>query len=160
MICRHSSMPVLRGRLMAQPEAEESRGCNAFDAAILHLIALRSVSRAASASPLSRAASASPCRNLHFDANLQEPSACQFLQVCSIFIFLFLFLFFLRKSAAHYDSKQAVSNKLLAGRHVRLQEGVEKAALLLQAGGNEGGEGACSRRRRWLRGSPTLKKAK
>jgi hypothetical protein len=119
MICRHSSMPVLRGRLMAQPEAEVSRGCNVFDAAILHLIALRSVSRAASASP---------CRNLHFDANLQEPSACQFLQVCSIFMFLFLFLFFIRKSAAHYDSKQAVSNKLLAGRHARLQAGRAAAA--------------------------------
>lgn len=84
MICRHSSMPVLRGRLMTLPEADVIRGWDALGAAILQLIALRSVCRAASASP---------CRNLHFDANLQEPSACQFLQGCSNFIFFFLFLF-------------------------------------------------------------------
>ncbi len=85
MIDRHSSILVLRGRLMAQPEADVIRGWDALDAAILHLIALRSVCRAASASP---------CRNLHFDANLQEPSACQFLQGCSNVMFFFFFLFF------------------------------------------------------------------
>jgi hypothetical protein len=138
MICRHSSMPVLRGRLMTLPEADVIRGWDALGAAILQLIALRSVCRAASASP---------CRNLHFDANLQEPSACQFLQGCSNFIFFFLFLFlflffYTCKSAAHCDSKQAVSNKLLAGRHVGLQAG---GARLLRAWQRCSGAGASVR---------------